>query len=94
MLAYSSALEELEATWFRRCQEQSFRLLKVFEASKAVWSKRSEEKQAKMLNEFNYQVKTFNKQWATLFKDFGAEQKQLEAKANQLAWQNRNLWVG
>ncbi|PUU80420.1 hypothetical protein B9Z19DRAFT_1079508 [Tuber borchii] len=91
MLAYNSALEELELTWFRRSQEQSIKLLKIFEESKAVWSKSSEEKQAKLRKEFNDQIKAFSKQWATLHKDFGAEQKQFEVKADQLALQNRDL---
>ncbi|PUU75642.1 hypothetical protein B9Z19DRAFT_1089895 [Tuber borchii] len=91
MLAYNSALEALEATWFRRSQEQSFMLLNAFEESKAVWSKRSKEKQAKLLKDFTDQVKNFSKQWATLHKDFDAEQEQFQAKTDQLALQNRDL---
>ena len=94
MLAYSAAVEELEVKWIIRSQEQSIKLLKIFEQSKAVGSKRSEEKQAKMLNQFENQLKTFNKRWDTLFTDPGAEQKQLEAKTDQLALQNRDIFVG
>ena len=87
-------LKELEVMWLRRSQEQSVRLFKIFEQSKAVWSKRSEERQAKILNQFENQLKTFNKQWATLFKNFDAEQKELRAKTDQLALKNRDLFVG
>ena len=93
MLAYSAALEELEVKWFIRSQEQSIKLLKIFEQSKAVGSKRSEEKQAKILNQFENQLKTFNKRWATLFTDPGAEENQLEAKTDQLALQNGDIFV-
>jgi len=93
-LAYSAALEKLEAKWFKRRLDQRDALLKVFRESEARSFKRSEEEHARMFNQLEDQVKSFHDQRTALLKNFDAKQQQHERKVEELVQQNCYLLVG
>ena len=94
MLAYSAALEELEAKWFKRCLDQRSALLKVLKESEARSFERSEEEHARMFNQLEDQIKSFHNQRTALLKHFDAKQQRHEKKVEELVQQNCDLLVG
>ncbi|PUU78229.1 hypothetical protein B9Z19DRAFT_1193493 [Tuber borchii] len=91
MLAYSEALEKLEAKWFKRCLDQRGALLKVLKESEARSFKRSEEEHARMFNQLEDQVKSFHNQRTALLKHFDVKQQLHEKKVEELVQQNCDL---